>query len=67
MLIANEVGLELSDLDDSASFAKLGVNSFMSLVVLEKFWTKLDVKVSGSLFLDCPTLGDLKAWLEEYS
>lgn len=66
MLIANEADLELSDLDDSASFANLGVNSLMSLVVSEKFRTELDVKVSGSLFLDCPTIGDLKAWLEEY-
>ncbi|EON63729.1 hypothetical protein W97_02957 [Coniosporium apollinis CBS 100218] len=61
MLIANEAGPELSDLDDSASFANLGVNSLMSLVVSEKIRTELDVKVSGSLFLDCPTIGDLKA------
>lgn len=66
MLIANEAGLELSDLVDDTSFGDLGVDSLMSLVISEKFRTELDVKVGGSLFLDYPTIGDLKAWLEEY-
>lgn len=66
MLIANEAALELSDLEDDTSFATLGVDSLMSLVISEKFRTELDIKVGGSLFLDYPTIGDLKAWLEEY-
>lgn len=66
MLIANEAALEMSDLADDACFANLGVDSLMSLVVAEKLRTELDVKVSGSLFLDYPTIGDLRNWLEEY-
>ena len=66
MLIANEAALELSDLEDDSSFATLGVDSLMSLVISEKFRTELDIKVGGNLFLDYPTIGDLKAWLEEY-
>jgi iterative type I PKS product template protein len=66
MLIAKEAGLELSDLEDDANFVELGIDSLLSLVLSEKFKTELDVKVSGSLFLDYPKIGDLTRWLEEY-
>ena len=66
MLIAKEAALEIFDLEDGASFSNLGIDSLMSLVIAEKFRTELDVKVGGSLFLDYPTIGDLRKWLEEY-
>jgi len=65
-LIANETALELADLQDEASFASLGVDSLMSLVIAEKFREELGVTVGGSLFLEYPTIGDLRGWLEEY-
>jgi acyl carrier protein len=66
MLIAKEAALEISDLEDDANFADLGIDSIMSLVIAEKFRTELDIKVGGSLFLDYPTIGDLRKWLEKY-
>lgn len=66
LLIANEAALDIADLEDDADFASLGVDSLMSLVIAEKFRTELDVKVGGSLFLDYPTIGDLRSWLDEY-
>jgi iterative type I PKS product template protein len=66
LLIAKEAGLELSDLIDDAEFANLGVDSLMSLVIAEKFREELGVSVAGSLFLEYPTIGSLRAWLEEY-
>ncbi|KAF7587027.1 hypothetical protein BBP40_007849 [Aspergillus hancockii] len=66
VLIANEAALELSDLQDDATFANLGVDSLMSLVIAEKFREELGVTVSGSLFLEYPTIGDLRSWLLEY-
>ncbi|KFZ02364.1 hypothetical protein V500_00253 [Pseudogymnoascus sp. VKM F-4518 (FW-2643)] len=65
-LIANEAGLELSDMGDDALFVNLGIDSLMSLVIAEKLRSELDVKVSGSLFLDYETIGDLRQWLDEY-
>ncbi|KAJ5448543.1 Acyl transferase/acyl hydrolase/lysophospholipase [Penicillium cf. griseofulvum] len=65
-LIAKEGALELSDLVDDAHFANLGVDSLMSLVISEKFRDELGITVSGSLFLEYPTVGDLRVWLEEY-
>lgn len=65
-LIAHEAAFEdPSDLQDSASFAQLGVDSLMSLVIAEKFREELGVTVGGSLFLDYPTVGDLRMWLME--
>jgi monodictyphenone polyketide synthase len=65
-LVAEEAGLELSELTDEATFANLGVDSLMSLVIAEKFREQLGVTVNGSLFLEYPTVGDLRAWLVEY-
>ncbi|KAJ0120535.1 hypothetical protein J7T55_015264 [Diaporthe amygdali] len=65
-IIADEAALELAELVNDASFANLGVDSLMSLVIAEKFREQLNVVVSGSLFLEYPTIGDLRAWLEEY-
>ncbi|KID65403.1 Non-reducing polyketide synthase [Metarhizium brunneum] len=65
-VIAREAALEVSDLEDDASFDNLGIDSLMSLVIVEKFRIELDIKVGGSLFLDYPTIGDFRKWLEEY-
>lgn len=66
VLIAREAALDISDLEDDASFSHLGIDSLMSLVIAEKFMGELGVKVGGSLFLDYPTIGDLRKWLDEY-
>lgn len=66
VLIAEETGLDVSELTDDAAFANLGVDSLMSLVIAEKFREDLGVAVGGSLFLEYPTIGALRMWLEEY-
>lgn len=67
-LIADETAIDEADLVDEASFASLGVDSLMSLVIAEKFRDDLGVQVSGGLFLEYPTIGDLRGWLvENYS
>ncbi|KFY50141.1 hypothetical protein V496_09555 [Pseudogymnoascus sp. VKM F-4515 (FW-2607)] len=65
-IIAEETGIDLAEITEDASFANLGVDSLMSLVIAEKFRSVLGVTVAGSLFLEYPTVGDLKAWLLEY-
>lgn len=66
VLIARETAIDLADLEDGADFGSLGIDSLMSLVLAEKFSQELNVKVNGSLFLDYPTIGDLREWLDEY-
>jgi iterative type I PKS product template protein len=65
-LIAEQTGLQLEDLHDEASFANIGVDSIMSLVIAENFRAELGIAVAGGLFLEYPTIGDLRVWLEDY-
>ncbi|KAK3898722.1 hypothetical protein C8A05DRAFT_18738 [Staphylotrichum tortipilum] len=65
-IISAETAIHPSELSDDANFANLGVDSLMSLVLAEKFREQLGVVVNGSLFLEYPTIGDLRAWLDEY-
>lgn len=65
-IVALEAGLDPADLVDDVAFANLGVDSLMSLVIAEKFREQLGVTVNGSLFLEYPMIGDLRAWLVEY-
>jgi monodictyphenone polyketide synthase len=65
-LVAHEAAMEPSDLTDDATFSSLGVDSLMSLVIAERLREELGISVSGSLFLEYPTVGDLRTWLAEY-
>lgn len=62
-MIAKETAMDSSELVDDACFANLGVDSLLSLVLSERFRSDLGLEVSSSLFLECPTIGDLKDWL----
>ncbi|KAF3762998.1 hypothetical protein M406DRAFT_261577 [Cryphonectria parasitica EP155] len=65
-IIADEAAVDASELVDDASFANLGIDSLMSLVISEKFREQLGITVSGSLFLEYPSIGELRSWLQEY-
>lgn len=65
-LIARETGLEASELKGESAFVQLGVDSLMSLVLSEKFRAELALEVKSSLFLECPTISEFAAWLEQY-
>lgn len=60
LLITKEAALEISNLEDDANVAELGVGSLISLIVAEGIRTELNIKVGGSLFLNYPTMGDLR-------
>ncbi|KAJ5716446.1 polyketide synthase [Penicillium malachiteum] len=64
-IIARETGLDISELTDGASFVELGVDSLMSLVLSEKFRQELNLEVKSSIFIECPNIGELKAWLDQ--
>jgi asperthecin polyketide synthase len=66
LLICRESGLSIESLHDDATFVELGIDSLMSLVLSEKFKSELQLDVKSSLFLECPNIGALKEWLNEY-
>jgi asperthecin polyketide synthase len=64
-IISRETNLDMSELTANATFAELGVDSLMSLVLSEKFRNELGIDVKSSLFLECPTIGEVKEWIEQ--
>ncbi|KAK4504436.1 hypothetical protein PRZ48_005352 [Zasmidium cellare] len=66
-IIARETNIDVSTLTADAEFPALGIDSLLSLVLSEKFRAELGLDVKSSLFLECPTVGEMTAWLEQYS
>lgn len=65
-IIAEESGLALTDLTDNTVFGDVGIDSLLGLTVSARFKEELDVDFDfNALFFDCPTVGDLKAFLGE--
>ncbi|KAL3475801.1 hypothetical protein BJX99DRAFT_270936 [Aspergillus californicus] len=64
-LVAHETGLGVGELTPDATFVQLGVDSLMSLVLAEKFRGELGLEIKSSLFLECPTVGEMTGWLEQ--
>lgn len=64
-LIASEAGLDPADLKDETSFSSVGVDSLMSLVLVEKFKAQMSLEMKSSVFLECETVGEFKEWLAD--
>ena len=66
-LVSQETGLNREELTDERTFLEIGVDSLMSLVLSEKLRNEMGLEVKSSLFIECPTLGEFKGWLEQYA
>lgn len=63
-IISEESGIEVADLDDDTNLANCGVDFLLSLIIASRFRNELDLEVeSETMFLDHPTVGDLKRTL----
>ena len=62
-IVADEVGLEASDLVPTATFADFGVDSLLSLNIASRFREELDLEVESTLFSDYPTVKELLGFL----
>ncbi|KAM4057312.1 starter unit:ACP transacylase in aflatoxin biosynthesis domain-containing protein [Hirsutella rhossiliensis] len=63
-IISEESGLGLEDLTDDTNFADSGVDSLLSLVIVSRFRSELDLDIQHeSLFLECSTVADIKKLL----
>lgn len=65
-ICAEEIGVPSSELMDEKSFAEMGVDSLLSLTVSGKFREVLDIEVPSTLFVDYPTVKDLKQYLAQF-
>lgn len=62
-IVAEEIGLSASELEPSSDFVELGVDSLLSLTATSRLREELELDVPSSLFVDCPTVKDLTAFL----
>nr|ALQ33037.1 putative polyketide synthase [Fusarium thapsinum] len=62
-IIADEIGVDISDLTDSTLLADLGVDSLMSLTILGNFREELDLDIPAAQFYEFSTVHDLKSFL----
>jgi len=66
-VVAEEVGVEIDELNDDSDFTNLGVDSLLSLTILSKVRECVGIELPQSMFTDCETVGDLKAFLSDTS
>ncbi|KAF4589049.1 Type I Iterative Polyketide synthase (PKS) [Ophiocordyceps camponoti-floridani] len=63
-IISEESGVSVEDLGDDTNFADSGVDSLLSLVIVSRYRDELELDIQHeSLFLECPTVADLKKLL----
>ena len=62
-ILADEIGVPAGDLTDGTAFSEMGVDSLMALNISGKFREELGVEISSSMFVDYPTVKDLKNFL----
>lgn len=67
VIVAEEIGVAVSDLSDDAAFADFGVDSLLSLTISGKFREEFNMDVESSLFSDCPTVKELKLFFSRNS
>lgn len=65
-IIADECGVDLSELADGNSFADLGVDSLMQLSISGRMRENLDLEVPSTLFTDHSSVGSLKSYLAAF-
>jgi len=64
-IIAEESGIAISDLTDESNFADIGVDSLLSMVTGSRFREEVGLELDAdfSIFVDLPTVKDLKSFL----
>ncbi|KAK0551715.1 hypothetical protein OC844_006537 [Tilletia horrida] len=63
--IAEETGTAPADIRSSA-FADIGIDSLMSLALLDRLRDAAAMEIPGSLFIDCATMQDLVEFAKEH-
>ncbi|KAF2853068.1 ketoacyl-synt-domain-containing protein [Plenodomus tracheiphilus IPT5] len=65
-IISEESGVAKEDLTEETNLADTGVDSLLSLVITSRLQDEIGLDINhGSLFIDCPTILDLKRMVSE--
>jgi naphtho-gamma-pyrone polyketide synthase len=63
-ILAEEIGVEPTELDGDANLGEMGLDSLMSLTVLGKIREDLDMDLPGEFFIENQTLDDIETTLD---
>jgi acyl carrier protein/pimeloyl-ACP methyl ester carboxylesterase len=64
-IICQEVGLSPTELKPDSEFADFGLDSLLSLTITARIRDELHRELPSSLFIECPTVASLQAWLDD--
>lgn len=63
-IISEESGIATEDLTNDTAFMDVGVDSLLSLVIVSRLQDELELEIQHEfLFMECPTVGDLRKFL----
>ncbi|KAI1271590.1 polyketide synthase for naphthopyrone YWA1 [Xylaria sp. FL0933] len=62
-IISEETGVPVAEMKRDLVLADVGIDSLLSLTVYGRLREELNLEVSSTLFIDYPTVGDIKRWL----
>ncbi|KAI1363172.1 polyketide synthase for naphthopyrone YWA1 [Xylaria arbuscula] len=62
-IISEETGVPVAEMNKDLVLADVGIDSLLSLTVYGRLREELNLEVSPTLFIDYPTVGDIKRWL----
>lgn len=61
-IICEESGIPLTEMKDDTAFAKMGVDSLLTLMIASRFREDFELDLDHSFFVDYPTVGALKRY-----
>ena len=62
-IISEESGIAIEELTDSSVLADVGIDSLLSLMISSRFRDELALDVESTVFVDLPTIKELKDFL----
>lgn len=62
-LLASHIGIPEDGLLDDSSFTELGVDSLLSMTILQQVQASLNLQLPSSCFADLPTFGDFRHYV----
>lgn len=66
-LLASQIGIPEDELLDDSTFTELGVDSLLSMTILQRIQTSLNLELPSSCFADLPTFGHFRDYVLQCS
>ena len=64
-ILAREIGVDIQDLTEDAKIADLGVDSLLTITILQKLRDETDLDLPSSLFIDFSSVSELRGYFSD--